>query len=99
MVTIKGSEVGHVYHKIKQNWNYGNSTALKNATFGHSVEYTEQVISLDETNTNVYANEGQESANINFGENNTKKTDDGFQRSNVHKHKETKEYINLLLKQ
>lgn len=89
----------HVYRKTKQNWTYGNSTAFKNATFGDSVEYTEQVFSLDKTNKNVYVNEGQESANINCGENYTKKTDNGFQRSNVHKQKETKEYINLSLKQ
>ncbi|XP_052079676.1 uncharacterized protein LOC127717859 isoform X2 [Mytilus californianus] len=87
----------HVYRKTKQNWTYENSTIFKNATFEHSVEF-----SLDKTKTNVYANEGQESANMDYGENDSnmsKKADDDFQRSNVCKQKETIEYINLSIKQ
>ncbi|CAG2201490.1 unnamed protein product [Mytilus edulis] len=98
LVSIKGNEVEHVYRKTKQSWTYGNSNALQNATLGHSVKYTEQVFSLDKTNA-INANEGQESANMKCAENYTKKTDDDSQRSNVHKQKKTKEYINLLLKQ
>ncbi|CAC5368462.1 unnamed protein product [Mytilus coruscus] len=65
LVANNGCEYEHIYRKTKQNWTYENSTPFKNATFGHSVEFTEQGFSLDKTKTNVYANEGQESANMN----------------------------------
>ncbi|CAG2201491.1 unnamed protein product [Mytilus edulis] len=80
-------EVARVNHKTKQNMAYQNLTPSKHECFGHSVECC-----------NVYANESQESANIRYGENHAKETDD-IHRSNVHKQNDTKEYINLLLKQ
>ncbi|CAC5424852.1 unnamed protein product [Mytilus coruscus] len=97
LVANHGEKDEHVYHKTKQKWTYENSITFKNATFEHSVEF-----SLDKTKTNVYANEGQESANMDYRENDSnmsKKTDDDFQRSNVYKQKETIEYINLSIKQ
>ncbi|CAC5424851.1 unnamed protein product [Mytilus coruscus] len=99
LVAYNGGEDEHVYRKTKQNWTYENLTSFENATFGHSVEFKEQEFSLGETKPNVYANEGQESANMHYGENYSKETDDDFQRSNVYKQMETTEYINLSLKQ
>ncbi|XP_063417327.1 uncharacterized protein LOC134699850 [Mytilus trossulus] len=94
LVSNNGHEIEHVYHKTKQNCTYENVSTFENVSFGLSVELQE--FSLDKTTTLVYSNE---SVNMNDGENYSKDTDHYFQRLNVSKQTETKEYINLLLKQ